>query len=172
MIWILNPSKKEECWPVPDIVSPETRKRMMAGIRGKDTKPELFIRRALHARGFRYRLHDPGLPGKPDISFPRYRAVILVNGCFWHGHSCHLFKWPSTRSEFWRKKIIRNRQKDLEVLRTLRKQGWRVAVIYECALKGKSRLDPGRVIEDTENWIRSDSAEYVIEGQRKKGGKG
>lgn len=144
---------------------------MMASIRGKNTKPELLIRRALHARGLRYRLHDSKLPGKPDISFPKYRAVVLVNGCFWHGHSCHLFKWPSTREEFWRKKILRNRQKDREVLRELRRRGWRVAVIYECALKGKSRLDPEKVIEDTENWIRSDSAEYVIEG-RKEPGKG
>lgn len=138
----------------------------MAGIRGKDTKPELFIRRALHARGFRYRLHDRKLPGKPDIALPKYRAVVLVNGCFWHGHSCHLFKWPSTRKEFWREKITRNRVKDEEVLLALRRKGWRVVVIYECALKGKSKLDPARVIDEAENWIRSDSAEYVIEGYR------
>ena len=150
---------------MPDIVSPKQRRRMMAGIRGKDTKPELFIRRALHARGLRYRLHDSKLPGKPDISIPRFRAVVLVNGCFWHGHSCHLFKWPSTRKEFWRKKILGNRRKDGEVFRELRRLGWRVAVIYECALKGKFRLDPGKVIDETENWIRSDSADYVIEGR-------
>ena len=115
----------------------------MAGIRAKDTKPELFIRKALHAKGFRYRLHDRRLPGKPDMSFPKYRAVILVNGCFWHGHDCHLFKWPSTRQEFWRRKITRNRQKDEETRQALKAGGWRV--VYdsrECALKGKTRLDP------------------------------
>lgn len=163
-----SPGVKKECWPVPDIVSPETRRRMMAGIKGKDTKPELFIRRALHARGLRFRLYNKKLPGKPDLSFPKYRAIVLVNGCFWHGHSCHLFKWPSTRKDFWRKKILRNMEKDREVLSALRQQGWRVAVIYECALKGKTRLDPETVIDETENWIRSDSAEYVIEGRKEK----
>ncbi len=149
---------------MPDIVSPETRSRMMAGIRGKDTKPELFIRKALHARGFRYRLHDRRLPGKPDLSFPKYRAVILVNGCFWHGHDCHLFKWPSTRQEFWRSKITRNRQKDKETWQALRERGWRVAVIYECALKGRTRLDPDRVIDTTEKWLHSEQEALVVEG--------
>ena len=149
-----------------DIVSPEKRSRMMSGIRGKNTKPELFIRSALHARGLRFRLHDTKLPGKPDISFPKYQAVILVNGCFWHGHSCHLFKWPSTRKEFWQNKILRNRQKDREVRIELRRLGWRIAVIYECALKGKTRLDPDLLIEATHNWIRSESTEYVIEGNK------
>ena len=149
---------------MPDIVSPETRSRMMAGIRGKDTKPELFIRKALHARGFRYRLHDRRLPGKPDLSFPKYRAVILVNGCFWHGHDCHLFKWPSTRQEFWRSKITRNRQKDKETWQALRERGWRVAVIYECALKGRTRLDPDRVIDTTEKWLYSEQEALVVEG--------
>ena len=139
---------------------------MMAGIRGKDTKPELFIRKALHARGFRYRLHDSKLPGKPDMSFPKYRAVILVNGCFWHGHDCHLFKWPSTRQEFWHRKITRNREKDKETRQTLKKQGWRVGVIYECALKGKTRLDPDRVIAATEKWLRSGQESLGIEGTR------
>ena len=99
-----------------DVVDRETRSRMMAGIRGKDTKPELTIRKAIHARGFRYRIHDRRLPGKPDMVFPRYRAVILVNGCFWHGHNCHLFKWPSTRVDFWKTKIERNREKDGETM--------------------------------------------------------
>ena len=136
----------------------------MAGIRGKNTKPELFIRKALHARGFRYRLHDRRLPGKPDMSFPKYRAVILVNGCFWHGHDCHLFKWPSTRQEFWRRKIIRNRKKDEETQQALEKQGWRVGVIHECALKGKTRLDPERLIDTTEEWLRSGQESLGIEG--------
>ena len=149
---------------MPDIVSPETRSRMMAGIRGKNTKPELLVRKALHARGFRYRLHDCRLPGKPDMSFPKYRAVILVNGCFWHGHDCHLFKWPSTRQKFWRKKIIRNRQKDQENRQALKEEGWRVVVIWECALKAKTKLNPDEVVSKTEKWLRSGYEDHVIEG--------
>ena len=151
---------------MPDIVSPETRSRMMAGIRGKDTKPELSVRKALHARGYRYRLHNSSLPGKPDMSFPKYRAVILVNGCFWHGHNCHLFKWPSTRQEFWRKKITTNKQRDEETWQALREQGWRVGVIHECALKGKTRLDPDKVISAIEKWLPSGSGNLAIEGRR------
>ena len=153
---------------MPDIVSPETRSRMMAGIRGKDTKPELVIRRALHARGFRYSLHDRKLPAKPDMSFPMYKAVILVNGCFWHGHDCHLFKWPSTRQEFWHEKITRNRQKDEENLQALKEKGWRVLVIWECALKGRARLDPDEVVDKTEKWLLSGHEDHVIEGGKDK----
>ena len=90
---------------MPDIVSPEVRSRMMSGIRGRDTKPELVLRRGLHALGFRYRISPKDVPGKPDMVFPRYHAVILAHGCFWHGHDCHLFRWPSSRREFWRAKI-------------------------------------------------------------------
>ena len=91
-----------------DVVDRKTRSRMMSGIRGKNTRPELLIRKGLHARGFRFRLHDKRLPGKPDLVLPKYSAVIFVHGCFWHGHDCHLFKWPQSRREFWRKKITRN----------------------------------------------------------------
>ena len=87
----------------------------MAGIRGKDTKPETSVRNALHRRGYRYRLHNPKLPGKPDLAFTSRKAVIMVHGCFWHGHGCNLFKWPSTREQFWRKKINRNRDRDSEI---------------------------------------------------------
>ena len=87
-----------------DVVDKATRSRMMAGIRGKDTKPELVLRRALHHLGLRYRLHVSGLPGRPDMALPKYRAAIEVQGCFWHRHKCHLFKWPLTRKDFWRKK--------------------------------------------------------------------
>jgi len=122
-----------------DIVSPEARSRMMAGIRGSDTKQELLIRKELHKRGFRYRLHDRKLPGKPDIVFPKYRAVIMLNGCFWHGHDCHMFKWPATRGEFWHKKILGNTKRDEENRRALEKAGWRVLTVWECALKGRMR---------------------------------
>lgn len=95
-----------------DTVPPDVRSRMMAGIKAKDTKPELIIRRGLHAMGFRFRLHAKGLPGKPDLVLRKYRAVIFVNGCFWHGHECVLFKWPKSRADFWREKINRNRHND------------------------------------------------------------
>ncbi|MBP8107790.1 MAG: very short patch repair endonuclease [Caldilineaceae bacterium] len=85
---------------------------MMTGIRSKDTKPEMIIRKALHSRGLRYRLHDASLPGKPDLVFRKQMAVIQIQGCFWHGHQCHLFHWPVTRADFWFKKISDNRERD------------------------------------------------------------
>lgn len=118
-----------------DVVDAATRSRMMAGIRGKDTKPEMIVRRALHARGFRYTLHNRKLPGSPDLCFPKYRAVIFVHGCFWHGHECELFQWPKTRQEFWQEKIGANRKRDRRVVRELRRQGWRVITVWECAVK-------------------------------------
>ncbi len=127
---------------------------MMSGIRGKNTKPELLIRKALHARGFRYRLHCD-LPGKPDICLPKHRAVIFVHGCFWHGHDCHLFKWPSTRPEFWRDKIERNRAVDAAAERALAEAGWRVAVVWECALKGRTRWPIAKVVEACQGWLLS-----------------
>lgn len=137
-----------------DVVDAATRSRMMSGIRGKNTRPELLIRKALHARGFRYRLHCD-LPGKPDICLPKHRAVIFVHGCFWHGHDCHLFKWPKTRPEFWCEKIERNRAVDEAALLALREAGWRVATVWECALKGRLRLSPDQVLLELERWLLS-----------------
>ena len=139
---------------------------MMAGIKGRDTKPELMIRRGLHALGFRYRLHVSSLPGKPDIVLRKYRAVILVNGCFWHRHECHLFKWPSTRREFWHEKLERNVEVDRRSISALRDTGWRVLVIWECALKGRTRLALDEVVRRTSNWLLSDSAWEEISGGR------
>ena len=146
-----------------DVVDPATRSRMMSGIRGKNTKPELLIRKALHARGFRYRLHCD-LPGKPDICLPKHRAVIFVHGCFWHGHECHLFKWPATRPEFWRAKIGRNQEGDRAAERRLAVDGWRVAVVWECALKGRERLPLEDVISTCANWLRSDRMRLEVRG--------
>ncbi len=148
-----------------DIVSPDVRSRMMSGIRGKNTRPELAIRKGLHARGFRYRLHDSRLPGKPDIAFPKYRAVIMIHGCFWHGHDCHLFKWPSSRTDFWKKKIARNQEKDRENDENLEKAGWRILTIWECALKGKTRLDPALVMDIASGWLESGSGNLTIRGK-------
>lgn len=148
-----------------DTVSPEVRRRIMASIRGKDTKPELVLRRGLHRLGFRFRLHDRNLPGKPDIVLPKYRAVILAHGCFWHGHGCHLFKWPSTREEFWRKKITRNRELDSINTGKLLEQDWRVCIVWECALKGKYRIPQDKVIQSCSKWLDSDSVYIEIEGK-------
>ena len=146
-----------------DVVDPATRSRMMSGIRGKNTRPELLIRKALHARGFRYRLHCD-LPGKPDICLPRYRAVIFVHGCFWHGHDCHLFKWPKTRPEFWREKIGRNRRVDMVAEQALAEVGWRQAVIWECAIKGRTRLSLEDVISTSADWLVSGEPRLEIRG--------
>lgn len=147
-----------------DVVSAAVRSRMMAGIRGKNTNPELLLRKGLHARGFRFRLHDKALPGSPDIVLPRYRAVIFAHGCFWHGHDCHLFKWPKTREEFWRAKIARNQEVDAKAAATLMKTDWRYALIWECALKGRTRLPIEDVLASLADWIRSDQQRLEIRG--------
>lgn len=149
---------------MPDIFPPDVRKRIMASIRGKDTKPELVLRKGLHRLGFRYCLHNRRLPGKPDIVFPRYRAVIFVNGCFWHGHNCHLFKWPSTREQFWKEKINRNREIDKLNITRLQNMGWRICIVWECSLEGKYRLPLEVVIEECARWIKSDELFLEISG--------
>lgn len=138
----------------------------MAAIRGADTKPELIIRRGLHARGFRYRLHNRKLPGRPDLVLPRYRAVIFVNGCFWHGHHCPLFKWPKTREEFWRDKIGGNVERDRRNLESLRASGWRIGVVWECALKGKQRRETKEVLDNLSAWLCDTALECEIEGRQ------
>ena len=153
-----------------DIVDAATRSRMMAGIRGKDTKPELVVRRGLHALGFRYRLHDRRLPGKPDIVLPRWRAAIHINGCFWHGHHCALFRWPRTRQEFWRSKIERNVQRDHDVDAALDRAGWRVLTVWECALKGPGRIGAEAVVKGSADWLRSDARTGEIRGTDCAGG--
>ena len=137
---------------------------MMSGIRGRDTKPELLLRKGLHAMGFRYKLHDKSLPGKPDLVFPRYRAVILVNGCFWHGHDCHLFKWPKSREDFWREKIKSNIDRDRLVTSQLKEQGWRVLRVWECAIKGRTRIGLDEVLEDSALWLIGQEQEKDIRG--------
>jgi DNA mismatch endonuclease, patch repair protein len=123
---------------VADIVSPEKRSEMMSGIRGKDTKPEIIVRRLLHRLGYRFRLHRKDLPGRPDVVLPKWRTVIFVNGCYWHGHEdCHLFRSPKTRTEFWTNKIEGNRARDQRNHAALRDAGWKVVVIWECAVTKK-----------------------------------
>ena len=153
-----------------DVVDTATRSRMMAGIRGKNTKPELAVRRGLHARGFRFRLHDRALPGQPDVILPRWRAVIFVHGCFWHGHDCQLFRWPGTRQDFWRQKIGRNRDRDAEVEAAVDLAGWRVLKIWECSMKGTSRIGAEAVVSLASDWLRSDQRVGEIRGTDRAGG--
>ena len=136
-----------------DIVDRQTRSRMMSGIKGSNTKPELLIRKALHKRGFRYRLHSKNLAGKPDIVLPKYKAVIFVNGCFWHKHDCHLFRWPKSRTEFWKKKITGNVKRDNRNARQLEEQGWRILTVWECSIKGKYRSPFELLIDSIESWL-------------------
>ena len=137
----------------------------MAGIRATNTKPEMILRRGLHALGFRFRLHGRKLPGKPDIILPRFRAVIFVHGCFWHGHDCPLFRWPKTREVFWREKISGNRVRDKLADHELRASGWRVLHVWECSLRGTGKLGPEKVIELAASWVKSDERRGEIKGE-------
>jgi DNA mismatch endonuclease, patch repair protein len=119
-----------------DIVSTEVRSRMMAGIRARNTQPELRLRREMHARGFRFRLHRDDLPGSPDLVFPRFGVAVFVHGCFWHRHEgCRYASIPKTRAEFWRAKFEANVLRDRRVQQALIEKGWRVSVVWECALR-------------------------------------
>ena len=138
-----------------DVHSKAVRSKNMAAIKGRDTRPEMLVRKVLHQAGFRYRLHVASLPGKPDLVFPRYKAVIFVQGCFWHQHQCAMFHWPKTRTDWWRQKIIANRKHDETVQDKLRELGWRVMLVWECALKGKNKMPPDQLIADISNWLRS-----------------
>lgn len=145
-----------------DIVSKGTRSRMMSGIRGKDTRPEILIRSLLHRKGFRFRLHDRRLAGRPDIVLPKHKAVIEVRGCFWHGHDCHLFVWPSTRKGFWKEKIGQNRKRDSRNMMKIQELGWKTLIVWECAVKGKRRLPVSELGKTIENWLLYDSSNAEI----------
>lgn len=136
-----------------DVVDQVTRSRMMAGIRGKGTKAEVGLRRALHALGFRFRTNVPNLPGKPDIVLPRWKAAILIHGCFWHRHAgCRYATTPATRPEFWEAKFRDNTQRDIRNLSELERAGWRVAVVWECGIKKKGI---SAIAEEVARWIKS-----------------
>lgn len=123
-----------------DVVSPIVRSRMMSGIRGKNTRPELAVRSAAHRLGLRFRLHRPDLPGRPDIVFPKHRTVVFVHGCFWHRHHCDLAATPKTRPEFWAKKFDANVERDARNRLLLEALGWRVIEIWECQIRDESLL--------------------------------
>lgn len=119
-----------------DSLTPEQRSAQMSRIRGTNTKLEVLVRKALHQRGLRYRLGGAGLPGKPDIVLPKYRTVVLVHGCFWHGHHCPLYRLPKTRPEFWKAKIDSNRLRDHRVRAQLSAMNWKIIEVWECSIRG------------------------------------
>jgi DNA mismatch endonuclease, patch repair protein len=138
---------------------------MMSGIRGKDTKPEMAIRKALFNQGFRYIPNDKRLPGTPDLVFPKYNAIIFIHGCFWHKHNCHLFKWPSTRPVFWKNKINRNKSVDHRNHKQLKTDGWYILTIWECALKGKTKRPLDQLVESVIHWIKYEMRDKTIRGK-------
>ncbi|CAG9000648.1 MAG: Very short patch repair protein [Candidatus Celerinatantimonas neptuna] len=136
-----------------DVHNKAGRHRNMAAIHAKNTRPERCVRRILLSLGIRYRINYKKLPGSPDIVCTSKKAAIFVNGCFWHGHECHLFKWPSTRPEFWKNKIEKNKIRDQLQYARIEKLGWRYLIIWECSLKGKFRLSPDDLSLRLEEWL-------------------
>ena len=144
-----------------DVVSPEKRSRMMSGIKGRNTKPEIIVRKALYRRGFRYRLHGKHLPGKPDLVFGRYNTVLFINGCFWHGHDCRLFKWPKSNVDFWKEKFEGNRRRDEKNVAQLQGDGWHVIIIWECAIRRKNDAERQRLFDRIELEIKNDNRTLI-----------
>lgn len=137
-----------------DVVDAQTRSRMMSGIRGRDTRPEMLVRRGLHAAGFRFRLHAADLAGRPDLVLRRWNAVIFVHGCFWHRHEgCRFTTSPATRPEFWKAKFDANVRRDRQTREALVAAGWRVAVVWECSLRRDQAEDTVAAIV---GWLRAD----------------
>ena len=134
----------------------------MSSNRAKNTKLEVLIRRRLHAKGFRYGLHARHLPGRPDLVLTRWRAVVFINGCFWHGHDCARFKLPRTNVEYWRSKIEGNRARDAVNRAELIRLGWRILTIWECAVRRASEDSIASVVDEIANWIRSESPSIEI----------
>lgn len=150
-----------------DVLTPVQRHRNMAAIRSASTKPERGLRHALWHQGFRYRINDKTLPGRPDIVLPKYRTVIFVHGCFWHGHKdCRYYTVPQTNTEFWMAKIARNQERDQEVWRKLEAKGWSVVIVWECQLK-KSNID-STVARIAEEIVRNGEAYRAAQEERRK----
>jgi DNA mismatch endonuclease (patch repair protein) len=136
-----------------DTVSRVVRSRIMASVGTKNTGPELYLRRALHRVGLRYRLFRPDLPGRPDIVFPGYRTALFVHGCFWHSHGCALSTVPSSRKKFWQTKFRENRVRDRRVVRDLRRAGWRVLTVWQCQL-GKKGHSAETIARKIAKWLK------------------
>ena len=148
-----------------DRITTQARSRIMAAIRGKNTKPELLLRKALFARGYRYRIHTKRLPGSPDITLPKWGAVIFIHGCFWHAHGCGNVRLPKSNRAFWKRKLTRNMNRDQAARRELLKQGWRVLTVWDCAFKGKIPHQVEVLASRVEAWLlggkRSGVFQYI-----------
>jgi DNA mismatch endonuclease (patch repair protein) len=144
-----------------DVLTPQQRRLNMSRIKGTNTKPEMLLRSALHAQGLRFRVHRRDLPGRPDIVFIRQKTAVFVHGCFWHQHGCPYSTMPATREDFWKAKLAGNAQRDERTLQKLKEQGWRVAVVWECALRGKGRLPPTTIAKRLESFLHSNKNDFV-----------
>lgn len=134
-----------------DVFTPEERSRIMAKVRGKNTAPELLVRKTLHSLGFRFRLHRADLPGKPDITLPRHKKVVFVHGCYWHGHDCRAGRnRPASNTNYWEKKLARNMARDKANIKALRKLGWHSLIVWECEIKSHETL-----IKKLKKWFKS-----------------
>lgn len=162
-MWSPVPS---ETWLLVDVVTREVRSRMMAGIQGKNTKPEKIVRSLLHRQGYRFRLHRRDLPGRPDIVLSKHRAAVFVHGCFWHGHeNCPLYRPPLSNTEFWNGKIGQNKARDARDQMALRSLGWRVITVWECILKGRASLSLPEVGDLLSEAVLADDSEIELRGQ-------
>lgn len=136
-----------------DRLSKAARSRLMSSVRNKNTNPELNVRKALFAMGIRYRLHNKKLPGCPDLVFPKYNAIIFINGCFWHNHHCKHGRLPKTNRAFWLEKLKGNALRDKRNVIQLKNMGWRIKVIWSCTLKNKIKFDSDKCVEEIVNWL-------------------
>lgn len=149
-----------------DVFSKKKRSQIMSKIRAKDTKPEIWLRKELHRLGFRYRLHDTKLPGKPDLKLAKYNAVILIHGCFWHGHNCRLFRMPKTNKDYWNKKILNNKKRDDINREELHEKKWRILIMWECAIKGPEKKQKDHLISEIIQWLHSNQYYKEITGDK------
>ncbi|KAA1054426.1 very short patch repair endonuclease [Azospirillum brasilense] len=145
-----------------DIVDRQTRSKIMASVGQKDTGAELLLRKALHKTGLRYKLHVRSLPGSPDLVFPRFHAVVFVHGCYWHSHGCYRSTVPKSRREFWTEKFRTNRSRDEKNTQALLEKGWRVLVVWECALLGRNALPLDEVTDGVRRWLDSSDPQGQI----------
>jgi DNA mismatch endonuclease, patch repair protein len=141
-----------------DILTAEQRRKCMSSIRRKNTVPELLLRSALHKSGLRYRLHDKNLPGRPDIVFSKYHVVLFVHGCYWHSHGCYKSSIPKSQCDFWINKLNANRERDVRNVKYLQEKGWRVIIVWECVLKGKTSLPINMIVESVKIFLHSSVA--------------
>lgn len=148
-----------------DVHNPETRSRNMAAIGSKDTRIEIIVRDGFMERGLQFKSHVKELPGKPDFVFEKYASVIFVHSCFFHHHDCHFFKWPKTRKKFWRDKITGNQVRDVRNKKLLKSHGWNVLEIWECALRGKTRVPFDELMDRSVYWLEHEFRNKTIKGR-------